>query len=152
MNDVLTTIDWNVRIGFDFVRAEIFIPFPNLDLVQTAKDEGLLDPSFSLKDLDRIISTPAFNKEHSNELINIRFLFYIIVKARSIGKFILRHFVRLKPNKIFDMIGGSLNFYQNYMFFRLKPLSAWKYFRNTMSLSKGFCMSNWQKNQKPISI
>ncbi len=147
MPEAVSTVDWNAKIGFRFVRTSLFLPFPGLDLVNKAKTEGLLPDDFSLKDFKSSNVNPVFNKTHANALVNITVLAYLLVKLPFfLRRFMLKYFVNLKPNKLFDFTGGCLNLLQHYLFFNLTPLSAWRYFKNTLGLRHGLFWSAWQRN------
>jgi radical SAM superfamily enzyme YgiQ (UPF0313 family) len=150
MEEIISTVDWNTKIDFKFVRITLFFPFPKLDLVQIAKNEGLLKHNLSLTDSTLNSTNPMFNQKHSNELVNLTNLFYLVVKLRLLRRFILTYLIQMKPNKFFDLIGGCLNLFQHYLFFRFQPLSTWKYFRNTMGPFRGLRWSAWQKSQEVI--
>lgn len=135
LEDVFSTVEWNARIGFKFCRSGIFLPFPKLELTQIAKQKGLLEKDFSLKEFKISSANPMFNQEHRNELINVNNLFYLAIKLPFLRNFILRYIIRMKPNKFFDLIGWLSGNIQHYLFFHLRPVSTWKYFKNAIASS-----------------
>lgn len=142
MEDAVSTVHWNAKLDFDYTRCNVFMPFPRLDLTRIAQDQGLLEYGFGLKDYKSDALNPVFNKEHSDELVNLANLFYLAVKSAWLRGFILKHLIRLKPNKLFDFI-GRLNLFQEYFFFDMRPLSSWNYFKNTLGAFRGFRYGAW---------
>jgi len=146
MEDVVQTVLWNARIGFDYARCNLFMPFPKLDLTKLAKEQGLLEKSFSLADYSPDALKPVFNTKHTNELINITNLFYPLVKLGWLRPVILKWLISREPNSFFEFI-GRLNLFQEYFFFRMRPFSAFRYFKNTIGRFRGFRYGAWPSNR-----
>ncbi|MFA5147347.1 MAG: methyltransferase domain-containing protein [Candidatus Omnitrophota bacterium] len=150
LEDAFSSVEWNARIGFDFSRVGVFQPFPNLELTGIAKREGLLPADFSLKDFKPHTARPAFNKEHGDEIINIINLIYPAMKIPFFRKSMLRRLVKIRPNVLFDLVGGFSTMLQNYLFFDMRPLASWRYFRNAMGSVRVFFFSYWSNHERPV--
>jgi len=142
LEDALDTLRWCARIGFRYVRCATFIPFPNLQLTRMAKQRGLLKADFSLKDLDVNSLEPVFNTEHARELVHLKQLFPVGMKLGLFRGDVLRWAMRRRPNALYRLL-DKLTLAGDFAFFGMRPVSAWRYFRNTLGTVRGFEYGRW---------
>jgi len=141
LEEALSTIDLNAKCKVDFARANVFLAHPALDLTKWAIENGYIKKDYSLDDFVYDALNPVIKSKFQNEFINIANLFSLAVKHKSLLQ-IINKGIHLKPNKFYDFL-GSLNLFQEYFFFDLKPISAWNYFRNTLKTPIGLKYGAW---------
>ncbi len=134
LDQAFDTVELNMRLGSTYTRANTFLLFPGLPLVDYAKREGFVDPNF---DIDKhIAEAQEINliTPYENEFKNICSLFWIMVKFDPKWIPFFKKLVKLPDNVLFRMIGAT-NMIQELLFYRLPLRPAIKYFRNTILAS-----------------
>ena len=108
-----------------------FLLFPGLPLVEYARQHGYVDPDF---DIDRQVAESqdvTLKTSYAKEFRNIASLFWVMVKFTPRWMPFFRWLVGLPDNVIFRAI-GSFNLVQELLFYRVSPIPALRYFRNTV--------------------
>jgi hypothetical protein len=131
LDNALETVELNMRLKSDYVRANTFLLFPGLPLVEYARKNGYIDKDF---DIDQSVATSqdiTLNTPYAREFRNLASLFWLMVKfdPKWIPRF--KRIVAWPENPIFRVI-GSFNMVQELLFYRVRPLPALRYFRNTV--------------------
>jgi len=131
LDNALETVELNMVLKSNYVRANTFLLFPGLPLVEYSKQKGYVDPDF---DIDRQIAQSqeiTLRTPYAREFRNIASLFWLMVKFPPSWLPVLKKVVGLPDNILFRII-GSFNMCQELLFYRVRPLPAMRYFYNTV--------------------
>lgn len=157
LDNALETVQLNMVLKSDYVRANTFLLFPGLPLVEYSRQNGYVDPDF---DIDRAVARSqdiTLKTPYAREFRNISSLFWLMVKCPVGWLPFLRQLVRLPDNLLFRII-GSFNMVQELLFYRVRPVPALRYFRNTVLMTErsGLSMtmrtipSLFRRNRTPV--
>ena len=131
LDNALETVELNMVLKSNYVRANTFLLFPGLPLVEYAKKKGFVDPDF---DIDRQIAQSqeiTLRTPYAREFQNIASLFWLMVKFPRSWMPFLKRVVALPDNIVFRII-GSFNMCQELLFYRVRPIPALRYFHHTV--------------------
>ena len=142
LDEAWSTVELSVRCDVDYARNNVFLAHPALDLTKWAQENGYIDKNYSLDDFSAEALSPIVKTPYRDEFINIANLFSLAVHCRPLRKFIRRHLISRKPNRLYDFI-GSFNLLQDYLFLRLKFWPSLMYFNNTLKSPIGFKYGAW---------
>lgn len=134
LDNALETVRLNMELKSDYVRANTFLLFPGLPLVEYARQKGYVDKDF---DIDRQIARSqdvTLKTPYAREFRNIASLFWLMVKCPPSWMPLLKTLVRMPDNVLFRLI-GSFNMVQELLFYRVRPVPALRYFRNTVLMT-----------------
>jgi radical SAM superfamily enzyme YgiQ (UPF0313 family) len=134
LENALETVRLNMELKSDYVRANTFLLFPGLPLVDYARANGYLDKDF---DIDKQIAESqeiTLKTPYAREFRNIASLFWLMVKCPPSWMRMLRRIVSLPDNVLFRIV-GSFNMVQELLFYRVRPIPALRYFRNTVLMT-----------------
>ena len=136
LDQAFETVELNMKLKSDYTRANTFLLFPGLPLVDYAKREGFVDPNFDIdkhvaESLEINLITPF-----EREFRNLSALFWIFVKFNPKWIPLFKKIVSWPDNLLFRVL-GSANMIQELLFYRLSLLPAIKYFKNTILASGG---------------
>ena len=135
LDNALETVQLNMELKSDYVRANTFLLFPGLPLVEYAREKGYVEPDF---DIDRAVAQSqdiTLKTPYAREFKNIASLFWVMVKCPVSWMPWLRRLVSLPDNVLFRVI-GSFNMVQELLFYRVRPVPALRYFRNTVLMTQ----------------
>ena len=134
LDQAFETVELNMRLKSNYTRANTFLLFPGLPLVDYAKREGFVDPNFDIeehvaKSMEINLITP-----YEKEFKNLCALFWLFVKFDP--KYI-RYFKKIVtwPDNIIFRALGSMNMIQELLFYRIPLRPAMKFFLNTILVS-----------------
>jgi radical SAM superfamily enzyme YgiQ (UPF0313 family) len=134
LDNALETVELNMRLKSDYVRANTFLLFPGLPLVEYARKNGYIDDDFDI-DLQAASSQDITLKTpYAREFKNIASLFWLMVKFPPSWIPFFKKLVALPDNILFRII-GSFNMVQELLFYRVSPIPALRYFRNTVMMT-----------------
>jgi anaerobic magnesium-protoporphyrin IX monomethyl ester cyclase len=134
LDNALETVELNMRLKSDYVRANTFLLFPGLPLVEYARQGGYIDEDFDI-DLQAASSQDITLKTpYAREFKNIASLFWLMVKFPPSFIPLFKKLVALPDNILFRII-GSFNMVQELLFYRVRPIPALRYFRNTVMMT-----------------
>lgn len=134
LDNALETVQLNMVLKSDYVRANTFLLFPGLPLVEYSRQNGYIDKDF---DIDRQIAESqeiTLKTPYAKEFRNIASLFWLMVKCPPSWIPFLRKVVALPDNVLFRII-GSFNMCQELLFYRVRPIPALRYFKNTVLMT-----------------
>jgi radical SAM superfamily enzyme YgiQ (UPF0313 family) len=134
LDNALETVQLNMVLKSDYVRANTFLLFPGLPLVEYARQKGYVDKDF---DIDKQVAESqdiTLNTPHAREFRNIASLFWVMVKFSPRWIPFFRRLVRFPDNVLFRII-GSFNMVQELLFYRIRPIPALRFFRNTVLMT-----------------
>ena len=136
LDQAFETVELNMRLKSDYTRANTFLLFPGLPLVDYARRQGFVDPNFDIdkhvaESLEINLKTP-----YAKEFRNICSLFWIFVKFDPRWLPLFKKIVSWPDNPVFRIL-GSMNMIQELLFYRIPLRPAIKFFRNTVLASSG---------------
>ena len=134
LDQAFETVELNMRLKSTYTRANTFLLFPGLPLVDYAKREGFVDPNF---DIDKHVAEALeinLITPYAREFGNLCSLFWLFVKFDPKWLPLFKRIVAWPDNIIFRMIGAA-NMVQELLFYRLPFWAALKFFRNTVLAS-----------------
>jgi len=123
-----------MKLKSDYVRANTFLLFPGLPLVEYAKQKGYLDADFDIDKQIAVSQEITLKTPYAREFRNIASLFWVMVKCPPSWMPFLARVVKLPDNILFRII-GSFNMVQELLFYRVKPIPALRYFKNTVLMT-----------------
>jgi len=131
LDQAFETVELNMVLKSDYVRANTFLLFPGLPLVEYARQNGFVDKDF---DIDAQVAESqelTLKTPYAREFRNIASLFWLMVKFSPKHLPLFRRIVKYPDNILFRMI-GSFNMAQELLFYRVRPIPAMRYFYNTV--------------------
>lgn len=131
LDNAFETVQLNMVLKSDYVRANTFLLFPGLPLVEYARQHGYVDPDF---DIDKQVAESqdiTLKTPYDREFRNISSLFWLMVKFTPAWIPFFKRLVALPDNLLFRII-GSFNMVQELLFYRVRPIPALRYFHNTV--------------------
>jgi anaerobic magnesium-protoporphyrin IX monomethyl ester cyclase len=136
LDQAFETVELNMRLKSNYTRANTFLLFPGLPLVDYARRQGFVDPNFDIdkhvaESLEINLKTP-----YAKEFRNICSLFWIFVKFNPRWLPLFKKVVSWPDNPIFRVL-GAMNMVQELLFYRIPLRPAIKFFRNTVLASSG---------------
>jgi anaerobic magnesium-protoporphyrin IX monomethyl ester cyclase len=134
LDNALETVQLNMVLKSNYVRANTFLLFPGLPLVEYARQNGFVDKDF---DIDKQVAESqeiTLKTPYAKEFRNIASLFWLMVKFSPRWIPFFKKLVALPDNILFRII-GSFNMMQELLFYRVKPIPALRYFRNTVLMT-----------------
>jgi hypothetical protein len=134
LGNALETVQLNMELKSDYVRANTFLLFPGLPLVEYSRQKGYIDPDFDIDKQIAVSQEITLKTPYAREFRNIASLFWLMVKCPPSWMPFLERLVKLPDNVIFRII-GSFNMVQELLFYRIRPIPAFRYFRNTVLMT-----------------
>jgi len=134
LDNAMETVELNMRLKSDYVRANTFLLFPGLPLVEYARKMGFIDKDF---DIDKQIAESqeiTLKTPYAKEFRNIASLFWLMVKCPPSWLPFLKKVTKLPDNILFRIL-GSFNMTQELLFYRVRPIPALRYFKNTVMMT-----------------
>lgn len=134
LDQAFETVELNMHLQSNYTRANTFLLFPGLPLVDYAKREGFLDPNFDIE--KHVAQAQEINllTPYAREFANLCSLFWLFVKFTPRWIPLFKRIVAWPDNIVFRMIGAA-NMVQELLFYRLPFWPALKFFRNTVLTS-----------------
>lgn len=134
LDQAFETVELNMQLKSNYTRANTFLLFPGLPLVDYAKREGFLDPNFDIEKHVAQAQELNLRTPYSREFGNLCSLFWLFVKFDPRWIPLFKKMVAWPDNVIFRAIGAA-NMVQELLFYRLPLWPALKFFRNTVLTS-----------------
>ncbi len=134
VDNALETVELNMRLKSNYVRANTFLLFPGLPLVEYAKQHGYLDKDFDIEKHVAEATEITIKTPYAREFSNIAALFWLMCKFSPRWIPFFKKLVKLPDNVVFRMV-GSFNMVQELLFYRVYPIPALRYFRNTVLMT-----------------
>jgi len=135
LENAFETVEINMVLKSNYVRANTFLLFPGLPLVEYARQNGYVDKDF---DIDKQVAEAqelTLKTPHEKEFRNIASLFWLMVKFSPSWLPFFKRVVTLPDNILFRLI-GSFNMAQELLFYRIRPIPALRYFHNTVLMTR----------------
>jgi radical SAM superfamily enzyme YgiQ (UPF0313 family) len=158
LDNALETVELNMVLQSNYVRANTFLLFPGLPLVEYAKQNGYLEKDFDIEKHVAEATEINIKTPYDREFRNVAALFWLLVKFTPAWIPFFKKVVSLPDNVLFRII-GSFNMVQELLFYRVRPIPALRYFRNTVLMTSksqlSMTMRMWpslfkRKEQAPL--
>jgi anaerobic magnesium-protoporphyrin IX monomethyl ester cyclase len=134
LDNAMETVQLNMELKSNYVRANTFLLFPGLPLVEYAKQNGYLDKDFDMEKHVAEATEVCIKTPYDREFRNVAALFWLMVKFSPRWVPFFKRVVQLPDNIVFRII-GSFNMVQELLFYRVRPIPALRYFRNTVLMT-----------------
>jgi radical SAM superfamily enzyme YgiQ (UPF0313 family) len=134
VDNAFETVELNMRLKSNYVRANTFLLFPGLPLVEYAKQNGYLDKDFDIEKHVAEATEITINTPYAREFSNIAALFWLMCKFPPRAIPLFKRVVKLPDNPLFRLV-GAFNMVQELLFYRVRPIPAVRYFRNTVLMT-----------------
>ncbi|MCB1192952.1 MAG: B12-binding domain-containing radical SAM protein [Leptospiraceae bacterium] len=136
IDQAFETVELNMKLKSTYTRANTFLLFPGLPLVDYARREGFVEPNFDIEkhiaeSLEINLKTP-----YRKEFENLCCLFWVFVHFDPKWIPLFKKIVKL-PNNFFFRVIGSFNMVQELLFYRIRLISGIRFFKNTILASRG---------------
>lgn len=110
LEDALSTVEMNIRIGADYPWCSIFAPYPGTPLADLAIRKGMLPAGFSVDNMsESFFVGSALNMPGVREMQNLQKFFQTAVLWPRTLPFV-RRLIRLRPNVLFQLWFGFVYF------------------------------------------
>lgn len=158
LDNALETVQLNMVLKSNYVRANTFLLFPGLPLVEYAKQNGYLDKDFDMEKHVAEATEINIKTPYDKEFSNIAALFWLLVKMPPSWMPFIKWLVSRPDNIVFRII-GAFNMCEELLFYRIRPIAALRYFRNTVLMTGksqlSMTMRMWptifkRKEQQPL--
>ncbi len=151
LDQAFETVELNMKLKSNFTRANTFLLFPGLPMVDYAMRNGFVDPNFDIQKHVAEATEINLKTPFAKEFRNLASLFWVFVKFPPPFIPLFKKIVRWPDNVFFRMI-GSMNMIQELLFYRIRPISGFKFFKNTVLISKEMTLRNIPSLFKPKKI
>ena len=141
LDQAFETVELNMRLKSNFIRANTFLLFPGLPMVDYAIKNGFVDPNFDIE--KHVAESTEINLKtpYAKEFRNLASLFWFFAKFSPHWIPLFKKIVALPDNFFFRMI-GAFNMTQELLFYRIQPISGFRFYRNTVLVSKEMTLRN----------
>jgi len=135
LDNALETVELNMVLKSDYVRAKHVPPFPGSAARRVLAPEGVHRQRLRHRQADcDLAGDHAENAVRSRVPQTIASLFWLMVKCPPSWMPLLRWVVGMPDNLLFRVI-GSFNMVQELLFYRVRPIPALRYFKNTVLMT-----------------
>jgi radical SAM superfamily enzyme YgiQ (UPF0313 family) len=134
LDNAFETVEINMVLKSNYVRANTFLLFPGLPLVEYARQNGYVDKDFDIDTQVAESQEVTLRTPYAKEFRNIASLFWLMVKFSPRWIPFFKRIVKWPDNILFRII-GSFNMAQELLFYRVRPIPALRYFHNTVLMT-----------------
>jgi radical SAM superfamily enzyme YgiQ (UPF0313 family) len=134
LDNAFETVEINMVLKSNYVRANTFLLFPGLPLVEYARQKGYVDKDFDIDTQVAESQEVTLKTPYAREFRNIASLFWLMVKFSPRWIPFFKRLVTWPDNMLFRII-GSFNMAQELLFYRVRPIPALRYFHNTVLMT-----------------
>lgn len=105
LEDALDTLEMNARLKPMWARCSILQPYPPMDLYQMCKREGLFKEDFETDDFEFFyLKESPLEFPGIDRLVNLQKFFSITAKYPFLLP-LVRQLIKVKPNRLYEMLG-----------------------------------------------
>jgi anaerobic magnesium-protoporphyrin IX monomethyl ester cyclase len=134
LDNAFETVELNMVLKSNYVRANTFLLFPGLPLVEYSRQNGYVDADFDINKQIAESQEITLKTPYAREFRNIASLFWLMVKFPPSWIPFFKKVVAVPDNLLFRII-GSFNMCQELLFYRVRPVPALRYFHNTVLMT-----------------
>jgi anaerobic magnesium-protoporphyrin IX monomethyl ester cyclase len=141
LDQAFETVELNMKLKSSYTRANTFLLFPGLPMVDYAVKNGFVDPNFDIQ--KHVAESTEINliTPYAKEFRNIASLFWIFSKCSPRFIPLFKKIVALPDNPFFRFL-GAFAMIQELMFYRIRPWSGFKFYWETVLKSKEMTLRN----------
>ena len=141
LDQAFETVQLNMQLKSNYVRANTFLLFAGLPMVDYALKNGFVDPDFDIQ--KHVAESTEINliSPYTKEFRNLASLFWIFVKFSPRWIPMFKKIVTWPDNMLFRFLGG-LTMIQELLFYRIRPLPGVRFYYETVFKSKEMTLRN----------
>jgi radical SAM superfamily enzyme YgiQ (UPF0313 family) len=102
LDDAFKTVELNQRIGADYIRANVLVPYPKTEIVDYAIEHGLLPADYSIHNFNQIMRKALIQSPYQREFENLCALFNLTVKFPFLTP-LTKRLIKLPCTRIFSL-------------------------------------------------
>jgi len=152
LDQAFETVELNMRLKSNYTRANTFLLFPGLPMVDYAVKNGFVDPNFDIE--KHVAESTEINliTPFAKEFRNIASLFWIFAMFPPRWVPLFKKIVAWPDNIIFRLL-GAMTMTQELYFYRIDIWSGLKFYWHTVLKSKEMTLRNIPKliKRRPAS-
>ena len=126
LEDAFETVTINQRIGANYIRANVLVPYPKTEIVDYAIERGLLPSDYSIHNFKQILRKSLIKSPYMREFENLCALFNLTVKFPILTP-LTKILIHLPLTRFFSLI-RLWEALENMLYFRLFNLAGFRYF------------------------
>jgi radical SAM superfamily enzyme YgiQ (UPF0313 family) len=126
LEDAFKTVEINQKIGADYTRANVLVPYPKTEIVDYAIERGLLPADYSISNFKQILRKSLIRSPYSRQFENLCALFNLTVKFPFLTP-LTKKLIKLPLTRIFS-IARLWEAFENMLYFRLFNPAGFRYF------------------------
>ncbi len=141
LDQAFETVELNMRLKSNYIRANTFLLFPGLPMVDYAVKNGFVDPNFDIQ--KHVAESTEINliTPYAKEFRNLASLFWIFAKFSPRWIPLFKKIVSWPDNVVFRAL-GAMTMTQELLFYRIRPLSGLRFYWETVFKSKEMTLRN----------
>jgi len=126
LEDAFKTVAINQKIGADYTRAGVLIPYPKTGIVDYAIERGLLPADYAIHNFTQIIRKSLIKSRYAREFENLCALFNLTVRFPFLTP-LTRKLIKLPLTRLYSLT-RLWEAFENMLYFRLFNLAGFRYF------------------------
>ena len=103
LDEAFKTIELNQRIGADYIRANVLVPYPKTEVVDYSIERGLLPADFSIHNFNQTMRKALIDSPYKREFENLCALFNLTVKFPAITP-LTKRLIKLPLTRLFSVL------------------------------------------------
>ncbi len=126
LDDAFKTVAINQKIGADYTRAGVLIPYPKTEIVDYAIEKGLLPADYAIHNFTQIIRKSLIRTRYAREFENLCALFNLTVHFPFLTP-LTRILIKLPLTPLYSLT-RLWEAFENMLYFRLFNIAGFRYF------------------------
>jgi len=126
LEDAFKTVAINQKIGADYTRAGVLIPYPKTGIVDYAIERGLLPADYAIHNFSQIIRKSLIRSRYAREFENLCALFNLTVHFPFLTP-LTRRLIKLPLTPLYSLT-RLWEAFENMLYFRLFNPAGFRYF------------------------
>jgi radical SAM superfamily enzyme YgiQ (UPF0313 family) len=125
LDDAFETVAINQKIGADYTRAGVLIPYPKTEIVNYAIERGLLPADYAIHNFTQIIRKSLIRSRYAREFENLCALFNLTVHFPFLTP-LTRILIKLPLTRLYSLT-RLWEAFENMLYFRLFNIAGFRY-------------------------
>ncbi len=125
LDDAFQTVAINQKIGADYTRAGVLIPYPKTGIVDYAVERGLLPADYAIHNFTQIIRKSLIKSRYAREFENLCALFNLTVHFPFLTP-LTRRLIKLPFTRLYSLT-RLWEAFENMLYFRLFNRAGFRY-------------------------
>ncbi len=138
LEDAFKTVAINQKIGADYTRAGVLIPYPKTEIVDYAIERGLLPADYAIHNFTQIIRKSLIRSRYAREFENLCALFNLTVHFPFLTP-LTRILIKLPLTRLYSLT-RLWEAFENMLYFRLFNLAGFRYFFHIVKECEKRCL------------